>query len=64
MLNIEHWVLSPEDLQLAAEAGALFFFFLKNDSLHTERDKEKEVICNPTAQIIPATRMAGGDHGI
>lgn len=60
MLNIEHWVPSPENLQLAAEAAA---FFLKNDFLHTERDKEKKVICNPTAEIIPATLMTEEDHG-
>lgn len=56
MLNIEHWDPSSEDLQLAAEAGAFFF---KNDFLHTKRDKEKKVICNLTAQIIPATSDGG-----
>lgn len=56
MLNIEHWDPSSENLQLAAEPGTFFF---KNDFLHTKRDKEKKMICNPTAQIIPATSDGG-----
>lgn len=58
MPNIEHWDPSSENLQLAAEPGTSFFF-LKNDFPHTKRDKEKKVICNPTAQIIPATSDGG-----